>query len=312
MISVIVPVYNVERYIRECIDSILSQTFTDWELILVDDGSTDSCPSVLDAYASTDRRIRVIHKENGGLSSARNSGLECARGEFIVFVDGDDALYPEALKQLMDVHSETDADLVEGSFTYGKSVPKIKRGDYTVKIYTPRDAIEDVLYQKILLPSAWGKLYRKKLFGNIRFREGILYEDLDVFYLLFAECNKIAFVSAPVYFYRMASGSILHVWNRRRADVLDVTERIEKHIAENNPSLLPAARDRRLSANFNIFSLASIHGEKGIAERCWKTICAYRGKSLFDPNVRLKNKAGIMLSYLGKNVFKSVAKAVYR
>lgn len=308
MVSVIVPIYNCEKYLQECIESILAQTYTDWEMILVDDGSTDSSGRIADSYAATDPRIRVAHFANGGLSAARNKGIELAQGEYITFVDADDALFPDAVMSLKNAADRNGADISSGEFRHDKR----RGGKGNEKVFSPEDAVADTLYQTTLLPSAWGKLYNAKLFSEIRYTEGLYYEDLDLFYHVFLKANRIVHIFEPVYFYRMTTGSILHTWDKRRLDVLEVTRKIEDFMTRNYPKLVAPARDRRLSANFNIFALASIHGEKDVAGRCWEIVKAYRRQSLENPKVRLKNKVGILLSYLGKETFAFVGKFVYR
>lgn len=311
MISIIIPIYNREKYIDKCIESILAQTYTDWELILVDDGSTDSSGEIAESYAKDNERISVIHVENGGMSWARNKGIEKTKGEYITFLDSDDELYPDSLKALLTALEGNDAEISIGSFVYGEKKDKIPGNVCRERLYDSKEAIEDVLFQKKLLPSAWGKIYKRSLFDKIRFREGIYYEDLDLFYKLFLEAKKIVYIDTPVYFYRDTPGSILHEWKPKRLDVLEVTKRMEVFLEKTEPSLVRAARDRRLSANFNMFCLATIHGEKEIADGCWRLIKCYRKESLLNKKVRLKNKAGIILSYFGKRFFGFIGKIIY-
>ena len=312
MVSIIVPIYNAEKYLRECLDSIIAQTFTDWELILVDDGSTDSSGSIAESYARSNPKIKVIHVENGGLSWARNHGIDMARGDYLMFVDADDALYPDSIRLLMEAMNREGADIASGDFEEGVDFHNVSTAKFSVTIFTPAEAVENVLYQSRLLPSACGKIYRTEIFESLRYTEGLYYEDLDFFYRLFFKSKRIVHISAPVYFYRTTPGSILHTWNKRRLDVLKVTEIIEDFMAKNRPDLLPAARDRRLSANFNIFALASNNKECDVADTCWRVIKKYRKESLFNPKVRLKNKIGIMISYFGRGVLSCAGKIVYR
>lgn len=311
MISIIVPLYNAGKYLHECIESVISQTFSDWELIIVDDGSTDSSGQIADEYALKDLRIKVFHVENGGPSYARNIGIDNAKGDFLAFLDSDDALFSNSLKSLSDAMSDYDADLVAGDFVNGKSYKNVDKTAWSAKAFDSQEAIESALYQSRFNPSPWGKLYKKECFVEIRYKEGLLYEDLDIFYKIFLLCGKIVYISSPVYFYRKTSGSLLHTWDKKRLDVLKVTEDIEIFMDKFFPRLLPAARDRRLSANFNMFALASIHGDGPTADQCWELIRNYRKASLFNPRVRLKNKAGIILSYFGRRMFTYFCKLIY-
>lgn len=315
MISVIIPAYNVAPYIEECLDSVISQIFADLEIIVVDDGSTDATPQILRQIADTDSRIRIITQPNRGLSEARNAGLDVARGEWVLFVDGDDMLLPDAVQTLVDLARRSDAEIACGGF-----VTRREDADRTIKekeiTLTPDDAVCRVLYQQPgFYNSAWGKLYRRDLFDDIRYRAGVLYEDLDIFYLLFEKASKIAFTNRPVAYYRPNNQSILHTFNERRLDVLDVTDRIVDWATKKSSAAHRAAIDRRLSAAFNMLGLMVLHGDTGRFERqssrCWSLIKKYRFASFFNPRVRLKNKVGIIFSMAGKQNLERILKKHY-
>ena len=313
LISVIVPVFNGEMYLSSCLDSILSQSYNNLEVIVINDGSTDLSLKIAETYSEKDDRVKVYTFLNEGLSEARNRGLSVATGEFITFVDSDDMLYPDAIKVLHKTIVKEEADIVEGKAIRGKVHINIEEpSHYKKKVFNAREAIEDVLYQQLLLPSAWGKLYKRDLFEGLHFEKGILYEDLNIFYKIFEKCKKIIWISFPVYFYRINENSITNSWKSKRLDVLKVTENIEIYIEEKYPDLLPSANDRRLSANFNMFALCSINGDKDNASQCWKQIQKSRNKSLFNSKVRLKNKAGILLSYFGRHIFNFAARKIYK
>lgn len=309
LISIIIPVYNTERYLAACLDSVISQSYHNLEIIVVNDGSSDYSLQIAESYAAKDDRIRLYSSDNEGPSEARNRGLNVATGDYIAFVDSDDILLPDALEIMLETINHKNADLIEGVSLKGsvyKEVTFPKK--LVVESFTPSEAISNILYQKTLLPSAWGKLYKSYLFENLRFEKDILYEDLNIFYHIIDRCKKIIWIDFPVYFYRETEGSILHTWKPQRLDVLKVTKNIEDYISNKYPNLLPAAKDRRLSANFNMFSLCSYFGEKERAKECWQHIKKNRVSSLFNPRVRIKNKAGILLSYFGKNVFNLAAR----
>lgn len=318
MVSIIIPAYNVEKYLRECLDSAIGQTFSDIEVLVVDDGSTDSTPEIIREYEARDSRVRAITRSNGGLSEARNSGLDSARGERVVFLDGDDLLAPSAVSRLVEAAEQSGAHYVEGRRIQGTDSSRISldaRPSGALTVYAAETYIEKVLYQDDVYPSAWCKMFSRSLFDNLRFRPGILYEDLDIFYLLAEKAGKIAVIQDQLYFYRMNPVSLTHTFSPRRFDVLEVTRRIEEYVSANYPRLLPAARDRRLSAAFNMFGLIAAYDKEGVysavADKCWNLICSYRRESLFNPRVRLKNKAGIMLSFFGNRVLAFVSGIVY-
>lgn len=311
MVSIIVPVYNGEKFLGECIESVLAQTYTDRELIIVDDGSTDSSGTIADGYAKDYSFIKVIHCENGGMSMARNIGINAAKGEYIYFLDADDVLHPQALEVLCPAFGNHRIDLVIGGAEIGETfkIKPVQR--ISSQVMTPEEVIADSLYQKGILHAPWGKLYKRNILEKVRFTKGLCYEDLDFFYRYCLLCDRIAVSDEKLYFYRQHSASIMHTWTPQRLDVLNVVDEIERYMAENNPRLLPAARDRKLSANFNIFILANMHNQQDIADKCWNVVKKYRAASLLDKNVRLKNKAGILLSYLGPKAFALISSFLF-
>lgn len=329
MVSIVIPAYNTEKYIRECLDSALGQTYSDIELVIVDDGSTDSTPSIIRTYAARDSRVKIFFQQNRGPSAARNLALRMAEGEWIMCLDSDDALAPDAVERLLSAAMSVDADYVEASWVEGSECrpwAPVDAAPGKVQVYGVEAYIENVLYQKKGCPSVWAKLFSRKLAEAMTFREGKVYEDLDLFYLLAEKAKRIALIPERVYFYRQNPSSITHVFSPRRFDVLDATRRIEEYMAEHHPQLLPAARDRRLSANFNMFGLIAAHTSatdssdgaiastelySATADSCWQLIKSYRLASLLNPRVRLKNKLGILASYLGRPVVRMLSKKVY-
>ena len=319
MVSIIIPVYNTANYLRECLDSALSQTFRDIEVIAVDDGSTDGSAGILAEYARRDPRLTVITQPNRGVSAARNSALRLARGRWLTFLDSDDALYPGCVATLMDAARLTGCDFVYGGWRSGKVFdPAVAPGPTAVSpaVMERAEVIEGVLYQTSgILPTPWGKLYRRECLDGMNFEEGTIYEDLDLFYKVRPAADRIAVVSTPVYFYRDNPTSITNTFTPSRLDVLKVTARLEDYMAATLPSLADAARDRRLSACFNMYCLLALHDREGrftgVADECWRVIRSYRRRSLSNPRVRFKNKIGILLSYLGRRAVRAASPLVY-
>ena len=299
---------------KECVLSAVNQSYTDLEIIIVDDGSTDSTLSISNRLKELDIRIKIISQPNGGVSAARNSGLNLAKGDWILFCDGDDTLYPDAIQTLVDLAESTGADITSGDYTRKPTTESQTNNQY---VFNSEEAILNTLYQKNLEPSACWKLYKASLFDNLRFREGTLYEDLDLFYKLFYKASIIAYTSKVISYYRPVGTSILNTFSAKRLDVLKVTELIDDWARESsNPKLLRAAKDRRLSANFNILGLLAANDalkqNKDTASQCWNIISKYRWQSLINPQVRLKNKGGIILSYLGRNILTKALARHYR
>lgn len=210
MISIIIPVYRAETFFDDCVSSILAQSFGDFELILVDDGSPDRCPELCDKWAATDDRIKVIHKQNGGVSSARNSGLDIASGEYICFVDSDDTLPVNGLQILMTSIEQINVDVVFGTFQfqYGdKLLPHASRlpeGKYLFKDVL-KDFIDDGTLSGFLLGSAWAALYKRNVImaNHLRFKEGLKNNEDGLFnFELALVANSFAVVNSPVYNYR--------------------------------------------------------------------------------------------------------------
>ncbi|HIZ47568.1 MAG TPA: glycosyltransferase [Candidatus Gemmiger excrementavium] len=215
-ISVIIPVYKVEPYLDACVSSVVGQTFSDLEILLVDDGSPDRCPELCDTWAQKDPRVRVIHQENGGLSAARNTGIEAAKGEFLAFVDSDDMLEPDALRRAWEAQREYGADLVIINVVY---VDENERPLGTPDFSMFQDEVldEDAIWQryfalgeqKIYYAIACSKLIRAEVFQDLRFRVGKRYEDQFLMPQLLHRCKVIVCLAYPGYHYIQHSGSIM-------------------------------------------------------------------------------------------------------
>ena len=210
-VSVIVPVYNVEKYLDECVESILSQTYRNLEIILVDDGSPDRCPAMCDIWASRDKRVRVIHKPNGGLSDARNAGIDACTGDYIMFVDSDDFIDRDAVAVLHDLLATTGADIACGGvyrFESGRL-----REVYNKIITSGCMQFSGIELLRNMLDSsvdcsAWGKLYRRTVIGAHRFIKGRYNEDVIFLFPLYAECAKVVYTDRRISYYRATPGSV--------------------------------------------------------------------------------------------------------
>lgn len=223
LISVIVPIYKVESYLNKCVESIVRQTYTDLEIILVDDGSPDNCPQMCDDWAAKDSRIKVVHKENGGLSDARNAGLAVATGEYISFIDSDDWIEPAFIEVLLHATTTTGADIAEcatrlvsedGKELYARGVAENETLDTVTALV--RLVKEDCVFQTV-----WNKLYRREVIGDILFEKGKYNEDDYFTYQIFDRAKKIALVARPMYNYLQRGSSIMGIgYNPRRLEGL--------------------------------------------------------------------------------------------
>lgn len=228
-ISIIVPVYNVERYLDRCIKSILNQTFKNFELILVDDGSPDGCGKICDNYARIDSRIRVIHKENGGLSSARNAGLDIARGKYIGFVDSDDYIHERMYEILLKEAENNSSDIVICKFKEVFDNIKIDEEiNENIDIYNFNN-VEALgqLYgsNAIDFVVSWNKIYDKRIFESERYKEGKLNEDEFIIHKLLYKSNRVTFISKELYYYFQRNDSIMQSkFNIKRLDAVYALE----------------------------------------------------------------------------------------
>ena len=208
LLSVIVPVYNVEPYLKQCIESIIHQTYTYLEIILVDDGSTDNSGTICDTYASQDSRIKVIHQHNGGLSAARNRGIDEATGDYIAFVDSDDFLDLTMYSVLVDALEQHQLDIIEcNAFRY-KSENNIKsyKNDGELVIYNHDEALKLSLCDGFT--AAWNKLYKRSVIDTVRFPIGRKFEDSATSYLIMHNAQKIGHIDTCLYYYRLNPNSI--------------------------------------------------------------------------------------------------------
>lgn len=245
MISVIVPVYKVEHYLHRCVDSILGQTYKDFDLILVDDGSPDSCGAICDEYTKQDPRVVVIHQKNGGLSAARNTGIDWAfansDSQWLFFVDSDDFIHPKTLRTLLDAAEKQGTDISIGGFqrTPG-DLPVVEDRDLVSRRWTSKDFF---LQKNVEAVVAWGKLYRKTLFVDRRYPVGRIHEDEFTTYKLLFDRKEVAVVAAPLYgYYVNRSGIMGGSWSPRRIDAVDAfQERISYFEALGDADLLEYA-----------------------------------------------------------------------
>ncbi len=316
MISVIIPAYNEERFIATCLDSLLQQTYSDWEAVIVNDGSTDSTAEIVEGYAARDSRFRLISIPNSGQSTARNAAFEHVSGEWIAFLDADDAFTPGALEGLLRAVENSGAPVAYGNFSYVDDINLHTLGrnkiEGTTRVVDAIDVAEQILYQTSggAIATVCDKLWNRNAIGETRFSDGIWFEDLDFNLKVIPRLDKVAVTDCPVYLYRNNPASFLHRFNEGRFDSIRVTGEMEQRFAEN-PRLLAAARERRMSAAFNILWLLTINPERRqqydeTARECWKLVKERRYDSLLNPAVRPKNRAAALISYLGRPFTESI------
>lgn len=306
LVSIIVPVYNIEDYIEDCIQSIVAQDYTDKELILVDDGSTDSSAQVCDKYRETYPWIKVIHKTNGGLSSARNCGIEGASGDYLLFVDGDDYIHEQHLSLLIGVMNTYQADIVVCDFEkiYSKTRlnPNIEENS-NIKFYEGLEGAQALLYQNKMTTSAWGKLYHRGLFKDIQFPIGKLHEDVGTIYKVFFRAEKVVYVPWKLYGYVQHSQSIVHSeFSPKKMDYIELTKEMVSLVEQKYPSVACAAYSRHFSACFQVMAMIPKGEYKAERQRLIGEIKKYRGVVLKDIRARYKNRVAALLSYINVDV----------
>ncbi len=296
LITVVVPVYKVEKYLRQCVDSVLAQTYKNLEIILVDDGSPDNCPGICDEYAEKDERVKVIHRENGGLSAARNSGIKIAEGKYISFIDSDDYVQPVYIEQLYCALVSFDAAVSECSYSHKESeLDSQLKSDF--KLYSDKEALTEILIERDLITSACGKLFVTEIFENIRFPEGQLYEDYAVMPMIFNKAKKISFVDSKLYFYRVNDESITKSsFNEKHMQYFEVAERVNEYIEKKYPDLLKHSLNRDTS----------------MAVAFFRKICrsGYENKAVTDELIRRIKKGAAPFFKSRYPVFKKLAAIV--
>ena len=214
LISIIVPVYNLEKLICKCVESLLAQTYKNIEIILVNDGSKDTSPAICDKYAAADNRVKVIHKANAGVSEARNSGLDAMNGEYVTFIDGDDFVTEDLIECLYKVTADNNADIstcahfrleFDGTIKYVN--PMDTETEATI-INNGENAVADMFYGKSCSASSWGKLYKKEIFSELRFPDYVMGEDTYVAYHAFRKATTVAHTNRPLYYYVQHTASV--------------------------------------------------------------------------------------------------------
>lgn len=309
LISVIVPVYKVEKYIHKCIDSIINQTYTNLEIILVDDGSPDSCGKICDEYAKKDNRIKVIHKTNGGLSDARNAGTKHAKGTYLTYIDSDDFVSENYIEYMYNLLKHS-ADITFA--TCGVEIIRNKsiiqhESDTNFHKYNREEAFTSLLYDEGLFLSAWGKLFRTDFIKNYSFPKGKAYEDTAVIYKWINDSNKIICGEEKCYYYVDRANSISNQkeFNNNEIDYINNSKLMLKFINENY-GLDEAVERFFLYVNFRELRilLLSKNKNKQYEEEMWSNIKKHRITVLKNKKISKRDKLAIYTSFFGKKFFK--------
>lgn len=310
MISVIVPIYNVEEYLDRCIKSIVEQTYRDLEIILVDDGSTDNCPSLCDNWEKKDARISVIHKANGGLSDARNVGIDKSRGEYIVFVDSDDYIMPKMCERLLTTLIENDADIALCNYFYDYGG---KRKDHPMAIlpgvYSGAEMVE-VFFRQFYseVVAAWCKIYRRNLFfgtENVRYPLGRFFEDEYTTYLLYDISHRVVIIPDALYGYMQRMESITHSYSVNIfLDTIEVLQQYAKWVQNRDENIARLVEMRCYDEYFKILYFGAKwrnHRKdfQPLLRKCRNFVISNGGQMLANQQATKKLKLKYILFRLG-------------
>lgn len=305
LVSVIVPVYNVEKYLEECINSIIKQTYRNIEIILVDDGSIDKSGEICDRYLKLDERIKVIHKENKGLSDTRNVGIDYAKGKYICFIDSDDCidnryveiLYNSCVKNNCKI---SQCDYVE--FMDGQDMPEMQEVEIKEKSFTSEEMLEGIYNENhIRNIIAVNKLYERELFNNVKYTVGKIHEDESTTYKLFLNCNMIAYVDKQLYFYRKRNDSITgQAFSLKKLDYVEALEERITILKNKNMKKLYALTLKEyayiLLSYYNKFK-KYLPKEKEERKKLIKKYRRIVKKIIVQKNLKIKTKTIVIVMY---------------
>lgn len=301
LISVIVPVYNVERYLNECVDSILLQTYPNLEILLIDDGSKDRSPQICDEYAAAHSHIKAVHKRNGGASSARNVGIEMAKGEYLAFLDSDDIFDPEMYSELYKILQETGADMVTSRF---KSLngTRVIRNNLSHDVSLTGHKLAEIMFEKDLGTSACASIIKRDVVGNTRFPEGISNEDFVFMLDLYLKDPKIYISKNSYYYYRYNEESTSSRIYERTFDLLTNAFDAEHKVSTLSKDLKAAARVYKVRRHIDMaFRLRRDNFAKQYPEEmkaCYDVMHQNFWFFLFTNRVTFKYKIKMMLNLL--------------
>lgn len=313
-VSLILPVYNVEKYLPQCLDSIQKQSYKNMEIIIVNDGSTDGSGQICETFSKRDTRVKYIQKKNGGLSSARNVGLKYAVGDYIVFVDSDDFIRSGMISSLVEVMECSHADIACCNYEVCNEQSGViyshKINIKSMQVFTRQQAIDVLFYETFFQCYAWNKMYKKELFTDIKYPEGRLYEDIVTTYRLFRSSEMIAFIPDSLYCYRRREGSITQKQFKPKSyDLIDsINEVIEQN--QDNRAVLAGCAIYYLyfideMIKHNVWDKDVYHKYQAIVKKTKNDI--YR-----CTNIACSRKIQLILCYLNPGLYKQMYKGMIR
>lgn len=310
LVTVIMPIYKIEEcYLRNSIESVLAQTYKNLEIILVDDGSPDNCGSVCDEYAIQDRRVKVYHLQNGGVSVARNYGLDHCHGDYVMFVDSDDYIVKDYIRVLYELLQKNNDDCVCSKCRYVYSDNLIQEEQFSAKYFylTKSEVLKELFYlkhanQKLEIGAVWGTMYKSKLLKNVRFEPNVIMgEDFLFKYNVFKNINKLIVCNSDGYFYLQRNTSVMHSgFNKKLLNTIGV---LEEYISNVNQMHLVGFIARSINIAFSILMMIPMTDEfKSEREVVIRFIKKYRWAVLVKSKARLKVDIAIIISYINYQV----------
>lgn len=315
LISVIVPVYNVENCIKKCLDSILNQTFTNLDIVIIDDGSTDESFTILQEYSKYDQRIRLFHQKNQGISTTRNNGVKYSRGEYLTFVDSDDYVSEDYVEFLYNLIKKTNfrvkmalCSLVN---VYSYTGEQQDCGNGKEYLLSGKKCIEKMCYNDMVDTCCYAKLTKKELYTNISFPNGELFEDIATTYQLFDQCEYIACGFVSKYYYFIHSNTIVTGnFNLHKFDLLKMTDQMASFVVKKYPDLEKAVLRKQVWARFSTLNQTlNVSYDKNIVEKrknILDFISKNRLKIILNRKASLRDKIGCIALIFGFKIYKNI------
>lgn len=308
LVSIIIPVYNVKDFLVDCLDSVINQSYKNLDIVLVDDGSTDGSGNICDEYARQDKRVRVIHQVNQGLSAARNSGIETMRGEYVYFLDSDDRIAKDSIEVLFNLMTTHNAEIAISYLArFSDHTPFFEKSIDGNKLVDCKKALEKMLLNEGIGHEACGKLFKACLWKEYRFPVGKLYEDYATIYYVIAQAKKIAICEYPCYFYRVRSGSIMHSKVREKNfELLDISDEVTEFLIRQYPTLKEPAIRLNMITYLKILKMIldrDMNAYILVQQRIMAHIQKYKSIFLNYKKVSLVDRIKVYALMLGKCTF---------
>lgn len=307
LISAIIPVYNVEKYLERCLKAVLAQTYSNLEILLIDDGSTDGSGGICDEVSGKDARIQVWHTENRGPSAARNLGLDHAQGRYVLFVDSDDILAVDHVSFLYERLLESGADIAICDYVTTECDVFKETAGTEQRVWTGKEALKNLLYQKYYTTGPVCKLFDRNVWEGVRFPLGTLYEDTLAIAMVIGKARRVVYSDALKYGYFQRMGSTMRSMYREETwQYVEITKQLMEYVADTYPELYSAAVSRFVWANLFVWIKMPAGSYHDKDRQIRENLKRYRGQVLRDPQARKYNKGAILLSYLGQRALQTV------